>query len=141
VIPKPFNGITMSGEMRHIEMFTHDIDAVKEFYGDMFTWEFKNLCMHGIKFLRWEVCCGLDGVFKIREEGSPDDLPGPVNYISVDNISEVCKRIEANGGDLIYLSEELIKGGPRIGIFADPDGTILGLWQKIDPKILKEMKT
>lgn len=126
--------------MRHIEMFTSEIEDAIDFYGELFPWEFRDLCMHGVKFLRWEVCCGLDGVFKVREEGSPDDVPGPVNYISVDDIAEVCQRIERHGGEIIYLSEEIIKGGPRIGIFADPDGNIVGLWQKIDPQLLKKMK-
>jgi predicted enzyme related to lactoylglutathione lyase len=130
----------MPGEMRHIEMFTHDIDEARAFYGDMFSWEFRNLCMHGNKFLRWEVCCGLDGVFKIREKGSPDDYPGPVNYISVNDVEEICNRVEKHGGTVLFKSEELIQGGPRIGIFADPNGIIIGLWQKIDPKILKQFK-
>lgn len=127
----------MAGEMRHIEMFTHSMEEVLAFYEDLFDWEFRDLCMHGLKFLRWEVCCGLDGVFKVREDGSPDDMPGPVNFIAVDDVDQVCSRIKEHGGEIIYLSEELVKGGPRIAIFADVDGNILGLWQKIDPSVLK----
>lgn len=128
----------MSGEMRHIEMFTDDMAGARSFYDGLFDWEFRELNLGCNAFLRWQVCCGLDGVFRQREQGAPDDFPGPINYIAVDDIADVCARVEQHGGEIIYLSEEVAPGGPRIGLFADPDGNILGLWQKISSDLLKK---
>ena len=129
----------MSGEMRHIEMFTDDLEKARTFYDGLFDWDFKDLTLCGSGFLRWEVCCGLDGVFRLREEGSPDDLPGPINYIAVEDVGVICDRVEKFGGEVIYCSDEVMKGGPRIGIFADPDGNIIGLWQKINEEMMKKI--
>lgn len=121
----------MSGEMCHVELFADDLERAKQFYDGLFDWEFIELNISNAPFVRWKVCCGLSGIFRRREAGAPDDLPGPINYIAVDDIESVCSRITELGGNVIYLSPELMAGGPRLGLFADPDGNILGLWQTI----------
>ena len=131
----------MSGEMRHIEMFTDDVKKARAFYDGLFQWEFKELNLCHAAFMRWEVCCGLDGVFRQKECEGDDDIPGPINYITVEDVDQICERIEKFGGEIIYCSEELQKGGPRIALFADPDGNVLGLWQTINSELLKKTKT
>ncbi len=58
----------------------------------------------------------------------------PVLYIEVDSIPETLKKIEELDGKTVLAEMKIDTGDGgdygKIGLFADPEGTLLGLWSK-----------
>jgi hypothetical protein len=58
--------------------------------------------------------------------------PGPVAYLPVDDLEAKLAEVEAAGGRILVRTLPFAGGG-EIGLFADPDGNVLGLWQRKGP--------
>jgi hypothetical protein len=54
---------------------------------------------------------------------------GPVTYLQVDDLAETLDAVEKAGGRVLVRSLPFAGGG-EIGLFADPDGNVLGLWHR-----------
>ena len=55
--------------------------------------------------------------------------PGPVAYLQVDDLAAKLDDVEKAGGRVLVRSLPFAGGG-EIGLFADPDGNVLGLWHR-----------
>ena len=55
--------------------------------------------------------------------------PGPIAYLVVEDLSGKLDEIEKAGGRVLVRSMPFAGGG-EIGLFADPDGNVLGLWRR-----------
>ena len=55
--------------------------------------------------------------------------PGPIAYLTVDDLAAKLDEVESAGGRVLVRSMPFAGGG-EIGLFADPDGNVLGLWQR-----------
>jgi hypothetical protein len=52
-----------------------------------------------------------------------------VAYLVVDDLAAKMDEVEAAGGRVLVRTMPFAGGG-EIGLFADPDGNVLGLWQR-----------
>jgi hypothetical protein len=52
-----------------------------------------------------------------------------VAYLVVDDLAAKLDEVEAAGGRVLVRTMPFAGGG-EIGLFADPDGNVLGLWQR-----------
>jgi len=55
--------------------------------------------------------------------------PGPIAYLVVDDLEAKMDAVEKAGGRVLVRSMPFAGGG-ETGLFADPDGNVLGLWQQ-----------
>ena len=68
----------------------------------------------------------------LNEGRSPDvhsihaGSPGMVTYVGTDDISQHLKRAESAGGSIVMPQAEIMEG-TVIGLFADPEGHVVGL--------------
>jgi predicted enzyme related to lactoylglutathione lyase len=70
---------------------------------------------------------GIDGGLGNEEEG----FPKVVNAIDVDNIDDVIKKIESNGGEIIR-PKHVIPSVGWLAYFKDTEGIVTGIMQS-DP--------
>jgi len=61
--------------------------------------------------------------------GQAAQAPGPIAYLLVDDLPATLDAVERAGGRVLVRSLPFAGGG-EIGLFADPDGNVLGLWQR-----------
>jgi uncharacterized protein len=62
----------------------------------------------------------------VKSEGYTPSHQGPLIYFSVDNIENVLKKIERNGGKTLAPKSSIGEYG-FIGLFEDPEGNRIGL--------------
>jgi hypothetical protein len=55
--------------------------------------------------------------------------PGPIAYLLVDDLAAKLDAVERAGGRVLVRNLPFAGGG-EIGLFADPDGNVLGLWHR-----------
>ena len=86
----------------HFEINADDVERAKNFYEQVFDWKIEKwegpmdywLIMTGE-----ENAPGIDGGLGFEEEG----FPKVVNTIDVENVDEVVKKIQENGGEIITI--------------------------------------
>ena len=111
----------------HFEMNVKDVHKTIAFYEAVFGWKFKKwdgpmdywLIMTGD-----ENEPGIDGGLGYEEEG----FPKVVNTIDVDNIDDVIKKIESNGGEIVRL-KHVVPGVGWLAYFKDSEGVMSGIMQ------------
>lgn len=116
----------MAAEIVHIEFKSANFARTTEFYARLFDWRTEQNASASY--------------MKLSGDGAPSggwvraDLvqaPGPIAYLAVDDLATKLAEVEAAGGRV--LAHKLpFAGGGEIGLFADPDGNIMGLWHRKD---------
>jgi uncharacterized protein len=116
----------------HFEIPANDVEKMRKFYSDIFSWKIEKLGFmdyYGITTVPVDAKGNLlrpgvnGGLFK-REQAQQR----PVNYINVESIDEYSKRIVNAGGKIIVLKTEI----PSMGWFAlaqDPEGNVFGIFE------------
>jgi uncharacterized protein len=111
-------------EIIHIEFKSANFARTTEFYAKLFDWQTEQN--------------GAGSYMKLNGTGGPsggwirEDLiqaPGPVAYLGVEDLEKTLDEVEAAGGRVLVRSQPFAGGG-EIGLFADPDGNIVGLWRR-----------
>jgi predicted enzyme related to lactoylglutathione lyase len=111
----------------HLEIPANNIERAKEFYSNLFNWEFQfveemNYMMFTIKNSDGIVTSG-GGIPKKQNEHH-----SITNYINVENIETAAKRIEELGGK-IKVPKSAVPGMGWFVHFSDPEGNVMALWQ------------
>lgn len=117
----------------HFEMNVKDVKKTIKFYEEVFGWQFQKwdgpmdywLIMTGD-----ENEPGIDGGLGYEEEG----FPKVVNTIDVDDIDDVIKKIENNGGKIVN-PKHAVPGVGWLAYFKDSEGVMSGIMQN-DPKAI-----
>jgi predicted enzyme related to lactoylglutathione lyase len=113
----------MGGPIVHIEFKSADFERTASFYEKLFGWKTaKNASSTYMK---------VDGVDAPSAGWIRADLiqsTGPVAYLTVDDLAAKLGEVEQAGGRVLVRSLAFAGGG-EIGLVADPDGNVLGLWR------------
>lgn len=108
----------------HIEFRSADFDRTAAFYGQLFDWQTqKNAASSYMKF------DGGDGPSGGWVRADLVQAPGPVAYLVVDDLASKMAEVEKAGGRVLVHSMPFAGGG-EVGLFADPDGNVVGLWMR-----------
>jgi hypothetical protein len=116
----------MAAEIVHIEFKSANFTRTTEFYTRLFDWRTEQNAS--------------GSYMKLSGDGAPSggwvrsDLvqaPGPIAYLAVDDLGAKLEEVERAGGRVLVRSLPFAGGG-EIGLFADPDGNIMGLWRRKD---------
>ncbi len=114
----------MPAEIAHIEFKSVNFARTSEFYGKLFDWQMEQNASASYMKL-----AGGDGPSAGWFRADLVQSPGPVAYLPVDDLEAKLTEVEAAGGRILVRSLPFAGGG-EIGLFADPDGNVLGLWQR-----------
>ena len=114
----------MPAEIAHIEFKSANFSRTSEFYAKLFDWQMEQNASASYMKL-----AGGDGPSAGWFRADLVQSPGPVAYLPVDDLEAKLAEVEEAGGRILVRSHPFAGGG-EIGLFADPDGNVLGLWQR-----------
>lgn len=112
----------MPNPVVHFEVLGKDADALKRFYGDTFEWEMQSV-MPTYAMAHPEGENGIAGGIGAGAEGSEGRV---TFYIEVADLAAALERVGAGGGSTVQPPID-VPEGPRIAMFADPEGHVVGL--------------
>lgn len=112
----------------HFEIGADDIGKISKFYADVFGWKMQKWGEGEQEYILVstgdEKDMGINGgIFKHKEGG-----PAIINTISVANLDEMCKKVEASGGTII-TQKMTIPGVGWMAYFKDIEGNQSGMLQ------------
>ena len=108
----------------HIEFKSSDFARTSAFYAKLFDWKTEQNASGS--YMKFDSSDGPSGGW-VRADLVQS--PGPIAYLTVDDLAAKLDEVEAAGGRVLVRSMPFAGGG-EIGLFADPDGNVLGLWQR-----------
>ncbi|HTV12272.1 MAG TPA: VOC family protein [Acidimicrobiales bacterium] len=111
-----------------VDMGAADPNAARNFYSQLFGWEGQDM---GEESGHYHMMT--KGGQMVAGVGPAQD-PGPPRwamYVNVDDVDEVAKAVEANGGKVLVAPMDVMSAG-RMLVFADPTGAIVSAWQPRD---------
>jgi hypothetical protein len=86
----------------------------------------------------WKIDANNPMNYGMVDTGSGSGIPGGIGpsmgasrvtiYVAVDDLQAYLDKVEAQGGKTVLPPSD-VPGGPRLAMFADPDGNITGLMQ------------
>lgn len=117
----------MPGDIVHLEFKSADFERSSQFYAKLFGWKMQ--AVPEMNYLMWQAASGPAGGF-VKPEMS--QAPGTLAYISVDDVAKKLAEIETEGGRTVLAKMPVGEMG-FMGIFVDPDGNTVGLWQSTRP--------
>jgi len=117
--------------LTHFEIPVDDVDKAKEFYSNLFDWEFNYMEEMNYLMFTGESEDGKSktsgGIFKKTNESFT-----VTNYFTVKSLAESAKKVEELGGKIV-VPKTPVPGMGWFVHFTDTDGNLLALWEN-DPE-------
>ncbi len=113
------------------EIASADAARSKEFFKNVFGWEFQQSNAGGMEYYEYSIGGGYPagGLYELNPDWFGGDPPPPhfMTYIAVENVDENAKRATELGGKL-HKTED-IPGVGRMAIIEDPTGAMFATYQ------------
>lgn len=125
----------MGAPIVHIEFRSSDFGRTAAFYEQLFDWRTQQNA--SASYMKFD---GADGPSGGWVRVDLVQAPGPIPYLVVDDLAAKLADVEKAGGRVLVESMPFAGGG-EVGLFADPDGNVLGLWMRkkgTEPAVAKE---
>jgi predicted enzyme related to lactoylglutathione lyase len=113
------------GKISYLEIPAKTAEASAEFYSSIFGWKVRT---RGDGELAFDDPGGVSGTWVKESDRTPDETTRA--YITVDDIADALKRIEAAGGRVLTPRKEIGPGMGAFAAFADPVGNEFGLYEE-----------
>ena len=115
------NGLT------HFEILVNDIDKAKEFYSNLFDWQFNFIKEMNYLMFTTE---SEDGKSKVGGGilKKPNESFTITNYINVKSVDESAEKVEELGGKIV-VPKTAVPGMEWFVHFTDMDENLLALWE------------
>lgn len=119
-----------------VELGTSDNEAAKQFYTQLFGWDFVDNPMgeHGVYTMLKLDGKDVGGLYKLMpdmvERGVP---PHWLSYVSVTNVDESAAKAKEAGATLLQEPFDVFTIG-RMSVVQDPTGAVFALWQPKEHK-------
>jgi predicted enzyme related to lactoylglutathione lyase len=116
----------MANPFIHIELSSVDLKKAERFYKSIFGWKLQSVPEMGYTMI--DVGGGTGGGMQTqRQPGAPSAwLP----YVEVDSVKETLAKASKAGAKVMLDYMEIGGGMGAMGIFADPTGATIGVWEK-----------
>ena len=112
-----------NNSINYIELPLIDIAKTKQFYSEVFGWEFTDWGPGYISFSGANIDGGFNGV-----DGIIATAPGVLVVLFADDLPAKLRQVEAAGGEILKPIYDF-PGGRRFH-FVDPNGTELAIWSE-----------
>ena len=113
--------------LTHFEIPVDDVDKAKEFYSNLFDWEFNYMEEMNYLMFTGESEDGKSktsgGIFK-----KPNKSFTVTNYFTVKSLAESANKVEELGGKIV-VPKTPVPGMGWFVHFTDTDGNLLALWE------------
>ena len=120
-----------NGVFSWVDLVTPDPDAAKQFYSNLFGWEFEDRPVPGST----PYCMALKGDRTVAALfGMPDDKkeqnipPRWQSYINVRDLEATVQSWQTHGGTVLFPPCDVMEAG-RMAVMQDPTGAVVSLWQ------------
>jgi len=120
----------VAGMLAHTELSSTDPEATRKFLKKVFRWSTESVKAPSGRLIRYSTPGGTGG--SIRQTG-PNESPGVVNYVLVEDIETVAKMIKRSGGEMIMPIVDVPHMG-RFFWFKVPGGPVLAAWQDAEDR-------
>ncbi len=118
----------MANPFVHVELSADDVAAAKKFYKSVFDW--KLVDMPAMNWTGIDVGGGVGGGM------GPKQMPGQPTtwtaYVGVDDVKKTLAKAQKAGAQIIVPYMPVGEMG-ALGVFVDPQGATLGVWQTFAP--------
>jgi hypothetical protein len=121
------------GQFSWVDLMAHDMEAAREFYGELFGWTSTTMdTQGGPPYAQFE----LDGKSVAGIGQMPDAMKSqgvpPIwnSYINVDDAEAITKKAEELGAEITMPLMKVVEAG-WLTYIQDPTGGNVGVWQKI----------
>jgi uncharacterized protein len=117
----------MGAAVVHFEVIGRDPEQLREFYGQMFDWNFSDP-IGPTNYRMVDRNTNQDGVGIAGGIGGvPEGYDGHVTvYVEVEDVGKALEKAEQLGGKRM-MGPDQVPEGPVIGLFVDPQGHTVGL--------------
>jgi predicted enzyme related to lactoylglutathione lyase len=116
----------MGNPFVHMELSTGNVDVAKKFYKKLFDWKYEeNKEMQYTMLSTGPKSVG-GGITKIQMEGQP---PAWLSYVEVASVKKTMAAAEKAGAKAVVPFMPIGEMG-AIGVFIDPTGAALGIWEQ-----------
>ena len=112
--------------INYIEFPATDISKTKDFYGEVFGWEFQDWGDSYISFTKESA--GIDGGFELNSPTKKPSSDGTLVVLYSDDLESTVTEVERCGGTITAQPFEF-PGGRRFH-FSDPNGNHLAVWSE-----------
>jgi predicted enzyme related to lactoylglutathione lyase len=111
----------------HWELWSENPKGISDFYRMVFDWTIRPIPDLDYLLVETGGAGGINGGIMKPKRGP---WPGTLAlYIDVDDLEAYGRGIRENGGKIIVDQVE-VPGVGRLSLFEDPDGRVLGMWQR-----------
>jgi len=117
----------MGNPLVHFEILVSNTDKAKEFYSNLFDWQITSTGAPDYLLIH----TGKEPGGGLMRTG-PDMEKGINIYLQVDDVERYLARAEELGGKVLVPKSEVPEVG-WFGLFADPEGNVIGLFQPVGP--------
>ncbi len=114
----------MPNPFAHIELSTDDLTKAKKFYKSLFDWNLTDV--PEMRYTMINVGSGTGG--GMTKKQMPEQPTGWLPYVQVDDVKKTIAKAAKGGARVVVAYQEIGSMG-AIGIFIDPSGAGLGVWQ------------
>ena len=114
----------MPNPFAHIELNTDDVAKAKKFYKSVFDWKLNE--MKGMPYTMIDVGVGTGG--GMQPKPMPEAPTAWLPYVQVDDVKTSLAKA-SKAGARVVLDYMPIGGNGAIGVFLDPSGAALGVWE------------
>ncbi|MCB1154086.1 VOC family protein, partial [bacterium] len=122
------------------QLNTTDVEAAKQFYGELFGWQFSEQEMAGEMYTIFGMSEDAPlGMFQTQ----PSDAPSPplwIPYVSVPDVADTVGKATASGGNVLVPTTAIPDAG-TFAVLADPDGAVFAIWATANPDQEQPMPT
>ena len=121
----------MGNPFVHIELNSGDLAKSKKFYKGLFQWDMKDMPMGpGMTYTTIGVGKGVGGGMQASQWPNNQSLWLP--YVEVADVRKTIAKAEKTGAQIL-IDHMDVPGMGALGVFIDPNGAALGVWQPAPP--------
>jgi predicted enzyme related to lactoylglutathione lyase len=116
----------------HCELSADDVGAAKKFYKKLFDWKLSDMGPGMGNYTMIDVGKKMPGG-GMTKKMMPGQQTAWLSYVAVKSVKKTMAKAEKAGAKAVVPFQEIGEMG-AIGIFVDPQGAALGVWELAKPK-------
>ena len=121
----------MGNAFVHSELSVDDVGAAKKFYKKIFDWKLTDTGPEMGNYTMIDVGSKTSGG-GITAKNMPNQPTGWLTYVEVDSVKKTMAKAQKAGAQVMVPFQAIGSMG-AIGVFVDPQGAALGVWERAKP--------